>query len=98
MRSKTGKLVQHGALVYVQALAQDTPAALAAVDRLLAQAGVDKAKLLTARVQLPETESIEAHEAAWREWIDPAYPPVVARSLRPRPAAGQVELEITATR
>ena len=46
------------------------------IDRLLAAAGTDKSKLLTAQVWLADMSLFEAHNAAWNAWVDPRNPPV----------------------
>ena len=48
------------------------------VDRLLARAGTDKSKLLSAQVWLTDMANFEAHNAAWNAWVDPKNPPVRA--------------------
>lgn len=51
---------------------------LARVDRLLAAAGTDKSKLLTAQVWLANMSDFDAHNEAWNEWVDVNHPPVRA--------------------
>ena len=51
---------------------------LHAIDRLLAIAGTDKSKLLTAQVWLADMADFAAHNAAWNEWVDRENPPVRA--------------------
>ena len=46
------------------------------IDQLLAAAGTDKSKLLTAQVWLADMSLFEAHNAAWNAWVDPRNPPV----------------------
>jgi enamine deaminase RidA (YjgF/YER057c/UK114 family) len=46
------------------------------IDRLLAAAGTDKSKLLTAQVWLSDMSLFAAHNAAWNAWVDPDNPPV----------------------
>ena len=48
------------------------------IDRLLAVAGSDKSKLLTAQVWLADMSLFEAHNAAWNAWVDRENPPVRA--------------------
>jgi enamine deaminase RidA (YjgF/YER057c/UK114 family) len=48
------------------------------VDKLLAQAGTSKAKLLTALIFLPDMRNFQAMNAAWDAWVDPANTPARA--------------------
>jgi enamine deaminase RidA (YjgF/YER057c/UK114 family) len=55
-----------------------TKQVLERIDRLLARAGTDKSKLLSAQVWLTDMAHFEAHNAAWNAWVDPKNPPVRA--------------------
>ena len=55
-----------------------TKQVLERIDRLLAVAGSDKSKLLTAQVWLADMSLFEAHNAAWNAWVDRENPPVRA--------------------
>ena len=55
-----------------------TKEVLDTIDRLLQTAGTDKSKLLTAQVWLSDMSLFEAHNAVWKEWVDPENPPVRA--------------------
>jgi enamine deaminase RidA (YjgF/YER057c/UK114 family) len=46
------------------------------IDRLLARAGTDKSKLLTAQVWLTDMAFFADHNAAWNAWVDAKNPPV----------------------
>lgn len=59
-------------------VAEQTRNVLARIDHLLAKAGTDKSRLLTAQVWLRDMADFEAHNAAWNEWVDPDAPPVRA--------------------
>jgi enamine deaminase RidA (YjgF/YER057c/UK114 family) len=69
------------------------------IDRLLAAAGTDKSKLLTAQVWLSDMSLFEAHNAAWNAWVDPANPParVCVRAELWQPQM-LVEIMVTAAR
>ena len=54
---------------------EQTKAVLAEVDRLLAQAGTSKARLLTAQIWLADIASFGEMNAVWDAWVDPANPP-----------------------
>jgi enamine deaminase RidA (YjgF/YER057c/UK114 family) len=48
------------------------------IDDLLAVAGSDKSKVLTAQVWLSDMRMFREHNLAWNEWVDAANPPVRA--------------------
>ncbi|SDH75843.1 RidA family protein [Alloyangia pacifica] len=52
--------------------------ALASVDRLLAEAGSDKSRLLTTTIWLADMADFAAMNAVWDTWVDPANPPARA--------------------
>jgi enamine deaminase RidA (YjgF/YER057c/UK114 family) len=47
-------------------------------DELLAGAGTDKSKLLTAQVWLADMSDFSEHNEEWNTWVDLANPPVRA--------------------
>ena len=51
---------------------------LAQIDHLLAQAGTDKSRLISAQVWLTDMAHFADHNDAWNEWVDPENPPVRA--------------------
>jgi enamine deaminase RidA (YjgF/YER057c/UK114 family) len=53
-----------------------TKKVLASIDGLLAKAGTDKSKLLTASVWLADMKDFEDHNSVWNEWVDRQNPPV----------------------
>jgi len=55
-----------------------TRQALGRIDDLLARAGTDKSRRLTAQVWLSDTRLFRTHNLAWNEWVDPEHPPVRA--------------------
>ena len=73
---------------------------LAQIDRLLAQAGTDKSKLLTAQVWLTDMSLFAQHNDAWNEWVDADNPPVRACLNSPQlwKAGMLVEIMVTAAR
>ncbi|MEO8894455.1 MAG: RidA family protein [Rhizomicrobium sp.] len=73
---------------------------LAQIDKLLAQAGTDKSRLLTAQVWLTDMNNFAEHNDAWNEWVDPNNPPVRAcLPAAPLFKAGMlVEIMVTASR
>jgi len=80
------RVVVRGDTVYVCGVTPDpvgdvgsqTTQVLQRIDSLLAAAGTDKSKLLTAQVWLSDMRLFEDHNAAWNAWVDPANPPVRA--------------------
>jgi enamine deaminase RidA (YjgF/YER057c/UK114 family) len=55
-----------------------TTQVLLRIDELLADAGTDKSKLLTAQIWLADMRMFAEHNEAWNEWVDPRNPPVRA--------------------
>ncbi len=51
---------------------------LGRIDELLAGAGTDKSKLLTAQVWLADMGDFSEHNREWNAWVDLANPPVRA--------------------
>ena len=69
------------------------------IDQLLATAGTDKSKLLTAQVWLSDMALFAAHNNVWNEWVDRANPPVRACVGAPLWRPGMlVEIMVTAER
>jgi len=56
-------------------VADQTRATLAAIDALLAEAGTDRSRLLTAQIWLASMDDFAEMNAVWDAWIDPANPP-----------------------
>jgi enamine deaminase RidA (YjgF/YER057c/UK114 family) len=80
-------------------IATQTREALERIDRLLAQAGSSKARILTAQVRLADGALREAHDAVWNEWLQGSLPPLrsfVVGALRHPELL--VEIEVTAVR
>src|SRR5262245_10015145 len=80
------RAVTHGDRVYVCGVTADpvgdittqTRQVCERIDALLARAGTDKSKLLTAQVWLSDMRLFRQHNLAWNEWVDAANPPVRA--------------------
>lgn len=101
------RAVTHGDRVYVCGITGDpvgdvtaqTRQALERIDALLARAGTDKSRLLTAQVWLSDMRLFRQHNLAWNEWVDPANPPVRACVQAELFAPGLlVEVMVTAAR
>jgi enamine deaminase RidA (YjgF/YER057c/UK114 family) len=69
------------------------------IDELLADAGTDKSKILTAQVWLSDIRDFYAHNEEWNAWVDPENPParacIEARLVLPQLL---VEVMVTAAR
>jgi enamine deaminase RidA (YjgF/YER057c/UK114 family) len=80
------RVVEHAGIVYLCGVTADpvgdvttqTREVFRRVDKLLASAGTDKSRLLSAQVWLSDMKDFQAHNAAWNEWVDPRHPPVRA--------------------
>ena len=97
------QVVIHGATVYlsgqvshenrgsdVQTQAREI---LAGIDRLLAEAGTDKSKILSAMVWLTDMRTFAAFNEIWDAWVDPEHPPARA-CVESRLAAPDIDVEI----
>jgi enamine deaminase RidA (YjgF/YER057c/UK114 family) len=83
---RMSQAVIHGGIVHLagqigapgeDATAQ-TRAVLASIDKLLAEAGTDKSRLLTATIWLADMSDFGAMNAVWDEWIGGADAPTRA--------------------
>jgi len=78
--------VVHGDKVYLagqvgapgESVADQTKAILADIDRLLALAGSDKSKILTAQIWLDDMRDFAEMNAVWDAWVDKANAPARA--------------------
>lgn len=112
IRHKPGKLlssaVEYGNLVFVSGTVPDNPDAnmqeqtaniLSKIDALLAAAGTNKSRVLSANIWVTDIRNREAMNEAWVAWIDPANPParatVEAKLADPR---WLVEIAVTAAK
>lgn len=51
---------------------------LASIDRLLAEAGSEKSKILSAQIFLPDMADFAAMNSVWERWVSPGNPPARA--------------------
>lgn len=101
---RMSQAVIHGNVVHLagqvgapgQSVAEQTRAVLAQIDALLAEAGTDKSKLLTATIWLADMATFGEMNAVWDAWIDPANPPARATG-EVRLAAPEYKVEIIVT-
>ena len=98
----------YGNLVFVSGTNPDNPDAgireqtaniLSKIDAVLAAAGTNKSKVLSASIWVTDIRNREAMNEAWLAWIDPANPParatVQATLADPR---WLVEISVTAAK
>jgi enamine deaminase RidA (YjgF/YER057c/UK114 family) len=77
------RAVAHDGLIYAvhtaptksASLYEQTREALAAIDRTLAEAGSNKARILRATVYITDMSRKPEMNRAWDEWVDRANPP-----------------------
>jgi enamine deaminase RidA (YjgF/YER057c/UK114 family) len=100
--------VVHGNTVYLAGqVADDTSAdvagqtrqILAAIDRLLAAAGTDKTRILSATVYLADVTTFAQMNATWDAWVPPGHTPARA-TVEAKLAAPEyrVEIQVVAAR
>ena len=84
---RMSQMVVHKDTVYLAGQVADQPTPdverqtvqiLAQIDALLAEAGSDKSKLLSATIYLADIASFGEMNKAWDAWVDPANPPARA--------------------
>lgn len=92
----------HNGVVYLAGqVAQDpsldvgaqTRQVLAAIDRLLAEAGSDRSRILQAQVFLADISDFAAMNAVWDAWVPPGHTPARA-TVEARLAAPEYRVEI----
>jgi enamine deaminase RidA (YjgF/YER057c/UK114 family) len=85
---RMSQCVVHGNTVYTAgqvaqgargaSVAEQTRDILATIDQLLAQAGTDKSKLLTANIWLTDIGTFDQMNQVWDAWVSPGDPPARA--------------------
>ena len=101
--ARMSQAVVHGDTVYLAGqVARDAPGAavaeqtrdtLAHIDRLLAEAGTDKSKLLSATIWLSDIRYFNEMNELWEAWVTPGQPPARA-CVEARLAGPQYDVEI----
>jgi enamine deaminase RidA (YjgF/YER057c/UK114 family) len=100
-----GMVVHNGTIYLAGQVPDDTSAditgqtkqVLATIDGLLAEAGSDKSKLLSATIYLPDMADFPAMNVVWEAWVTPGKPP--ARATVQAALAGpayKVEIQVIA--
>ena len=91
---RAGQVAQNAA---GESVTEQTKDVLDIIDDLLAQAGTDKSRLLTAQIWLTDIAAFDEMNAVWDAWLSPDNPParacVEARLARPQ---FSVEIMVTA--
>lgn len=74
-----------------------TAQVLAMVDRLLAEAGTDRARILMAQIYLADMADFEGMNAVWDDWVAPGdAPPRATVQARLAKTAWKIEIVVTA--
>jgi len=105
---RMSQAVIHGNTVYLAGQvaedpSQDVPGQtrqiLAAIDRLLAEAGTDKTQILSATIYLASIDTFAQMNSVWDTWVPPGHTPARA-TVEARLAAPQytVEIQVLAAR
>ena len=99
---RMSQAVVHGDTVYVAGQVADDPTVdvtgqtmqiLASIDRLLAAAGSDKTRILSANIYLADIATFAQMNAAWDAWVPAGHTPARA-TVEARLAAPQYKVEI----
>jgi len=100
--ARMSQAVIHGNTVYLagqvaddtnEGVAGQTRQVLAAIDALLAQAGSDRTKILTATVYLADISTFAEMNSAWDPWVSKEHPPARA-TVEAKLAAPPYKVEI----
>ena len=100
--SRMSQAVVHGSTVYLAGQVAEDPSAdvtgqtrqiLAAIDALLAEAGTDKTRILSATIYLAEIGTFAQMNLAWDAWAAPGHTPARA-TVEAKLAAPQYKVEI----
>ena len=99
---RMSQAVVHGNTVYIAGQVADDPTAdvrgqtmqvLASIDRLLAAAGSDKTRILSATIYLADIGTFAQMNSAWDAWVPQGHTPARA-TVEARLAAPQYKVEI----
>ena len=104
--ARMSQMVIHGDTVYLagkvartgvgRSVGEQTKDILAQIDDLLAQAGTDKSKLLSANIWLTDIKTFDEMNKVWDAWVAPGNPPCRA-CVQSGLAAPQYNVEIMVT-
>ncbi len=84
--ARMSQAVIHGGMVYLAgqvgapgaSVADQTRAVLGEIDRLLAAAGTDKTRILTAQIWLADMATFAEMNAVWDQWVPAGHTPARA--------------------
>ena len=102
---RLSEIVVHNGVAYLAGEVPDdtskditgqTEEVLAKIDKLLAQVGSDKSKLLSAQIFLPNMGDFAGMNAAWEKWVIPGQTPARA-TIEARLANPAFKVEIMCT-
>ncbi len=104
---RISRVVTYGGIAYVAGIialekrgdtvAEQTRDILAMIDRLLAEAGTDKTRLLTANIWLADIRRAEEMNQVWDDWVPVDCAPARATvEGRPTSADHAVKISVTA--
>ena len=98
---RMSQIVIHGDTVYLagqvakgDSVAAQTTGILDQIDQLLAKAGTDKSRLISATIWLCSMDDFADMNAVWDSWVDPANVPARACVESPRLATPDYQVEI----
>ena len=101
---RMSQAVVHGHTIYLagqvadkaagKSVGEQTKEILAAIDRLLAEAGSDKTQLLSATIYLPDIATFAEMNAVWEAWVAPGQTPARA-TVEAKLAAAKFTVEIS---
>lgn len=104
---RMSQCVVHGNTVYTagqvaknapgKSVTEQTKDILAAIDSLLAEAGSDKSKLLSATIWLNSMDDFAEMNAVWDAWVVPGHTPCRACVQSPKLASKDYTVEIMVT-
>lgn len=93
----------HGGVVYTagqtadetagKSVAEQTKEILAKIDSILAEAGTDKTRLLSANIYITDMDKFEEMNAVWDAWVSPGNTPARA-TVEAKLAAPKYNVEI----
>jgi len=100
---RMSQAVEHGNTIYLAGqvaasgkggVAEQTREILGQIDKLLADCGSDKSKLLSATIYLTDIRAFQDMNQVWDAWVDPKNTPARA-TVEARLAAPQYVVEIS---
>ncbi len=101
--ARMSQAVVYGGLVYLagqvgagETVAEQTTNVLASIDRLLAAAGSDRSRILTATIWLTDMATFGEMNGVWEQWVLPGSTPARA-TVEARLAAPAYLVEISVT-